>query len=161
PLPGGHLSVFVTQTGVAAGTPSHMAPEQFDDVKHVDVKADVYSFGVMLFQLITGRLPFAGKTLLEYKRLHQTVKHPERPTPFLELTDVVARCLEKNPSDRFADFSELREGLKGYDYDRYETYRSPSNWPPPVPGTEISEDELIDIALSLVELGQHGQALQA
>src|SRR5262249_56484661 len=50
PLPGGHLSVFVTQTGVAAGTPSHMAPEQFDDVKHVDVKADVYSFGVMLFQ---------------------------------------------------------------------------------------------------------------
>jgi serine/threonine protein kinase len=117
------LSVFATRTGVGAGTPTHMAPEQFDDVKRVDVRADVYSFGVMLYQLLTGRLPFTGRTWLDYKRLHQTMSPPKlsatlsssprRGDSFSLFVHVVDRCLAKDPSERFANFVELREALAG------------------------------------------------
>jgi serine/threonine protein kinase len=53
-----NLSNGLTHSGKVAGTPMYMAPEQFDNVKHVDVRADIYSFGIMLFEMVTGKLPF-------------------------------------------------------------------------------------------------------
>lgn len=49
-----------------------MVPEQFDDVKRVDVRADIYALGVMLYQMVTGQLPFVGRTWPEYEQLHET-----------------------------------------------------------------------------------------
>jgi serine/threonine protein kinase len=155
PLPEG-VSVFVTRTGVAAGTPSHMAPEQFDDVKRVDVRADVYSFGIMLFQMITGSLPFAGRTWLDYRRLHQTVIPPKLTTIYTELNDIVARCLAKNPRERFGDFGELRGELESSVYDRYETYL---NFIERSVAIKLTEDELLEKAVSLVHLRRYQQAL--
>lgn len=58
-------SVGRTRTGTTFGTPEYMAPEQISDVKGVDARADVFSVGVMLFELVTGRKPFADEDLLE------------------------------------------------------------------------------------------------
>ena len=63
------IAIGVTQTGTAAGTCTHMAPEQFDDSKRVDTRADIYSFGITLFQMVTGVLPFNGKTWKEFDHL--------------------------------------------------------------------------------------------
>ena len=56
---------------MGAGTITHMAPEQFDDAKHVDLRADIYSFGVMLFQMVTGQLPFSGHNVQEIEHKHK------------------------------------------------------------------------------------------
>ena len=64
-LPMEAIAIGVTQTGTAAGTCTHMAPEQFDDAKRVDTRADIYAFGITLFQMVTGALPFIGKTWRE------------------------------------------------------------------------------------------------
>jgi hypothetical protein len=65
---GGDLRL--SRTGIALGTCTHMAPEQFLDSKHVDIRTDVYSFGVMLFQMLTEGLPFTGKTWSEFAAAH-------------------------------------------------------------------------------------------
>jgi eukaryotic-like serine/threonine-protein kinase len=80
------LSVGLTRTGMAAGTCTHMAPEQFDDAKQVGVGADIYSFGVMLHQMLTGRLPFVGRTYEEYRRLHKTQQPPTLSTQHSSLS---------------------------------------------------------------------------
>jgi serine/threonine protein kinase len=119
------LEILLTRTGAAAGTVTHMAPEQFEDLKSVDVRADVYSFGVMLYQMVTGELPFKGRGILDYKRLHQTTRAPELGTAFPKLNALLARCLAKNPSDRFSDFVEVRRAVEAAVYDRHETLDSP------------------------------------
>jgi len=136
------LSLVITQTGVAAGTPSYMAPEQFDDAKRVGIQADIYSFGVMLFQMITGRLPFTARNMLEYRAFHQRMAPPkvgmdepacrswlaahERECEYYRharielakdglpqaLAGIVDRCLAKDPSQRYGDFGEVRKALR-------------------------------------------------
>jgi serine/threonine protein kinase len=113
------LNVFVTRTGAFAGTPAYMAPEQFDGVKRLDERADIYSFGVMLFQMVTGCLPFRGKTWIEYQNLHQTSEPPPLNTTFVDLNHLVARCLAKKPPERFSDFREVHLALKRAVYDPY------------------------------------------
>jgi serine/threonine protein kinase len=182
----GSLSMIITRTGVAAGTPRYMAPEQFDDVKRVDVKADIYSFGVMLFQMITGRLPFSGRSLSEYQRLHQRVRAPkvsmEEPAcrKWLAdhhyyqdtgmdlkrhgmprgMSDIVGRCLAKDPTRRFEDFRAVRGALvQAEPGDPYETY-APT--PPPLAcARQLTEDELLSLGLSYLQLGRESQALAA
>lgn len=101
-----------TRTGTGAGTSTYMAPEQFDDVKQVDVRADVYSFGVVLFQMLTGQLPFDGDDWEELKRRHQTEAPPPLPRSLPpRLVATVATCLSKNPAARFADFTVLHAEL--------------------------------------------------
>jgi serine/threonine protein kinase len=153
------LRRFVTVTGVAAGTPSHMAPEQFNDVKRVDVRADIYSFGVMLFQMITGRLPFTGRSWLDYRRLHQTVLPPTLHTYSL-LNDIVGRCLAKSPSERFGDFLELRKALEPSVFDPFVTYVDWNSPLPPRVANELTVGELLQKASSLVVLRRHQDALQ-
>jgi serine/threonine protein kinase len=91
------LSIGLTRTGVAAGTCTHMAPEQFEDSKRVDVRADVYSFGVMLYQMATGSLPFVARTPEEYEQLHRQHSAPALVGHMSMLDAIVARCLAKDP----------------------------------------------------------------
>jgi tetratricopeptide (TPR) repeat protein len=108
----GRMCVGLTHTGATAGTPTHMAPEQFDDAKHVDVQADIYSFGVMLYQMLTGRVPFKGRTWDELKRQHKGAAPPPLVLKDREVAEVVERCLAKEASERFRNFGEVREQLR-------------------------------------------------
>jgi tetratricopeptide (TPR) repeat protein len=139
----------VTRTGLGMGTSTHMAPEQFADAKHVDARADIYSFGVMLFQMITGRLPFRGRSWQEYKHLHTTQRPPSLGTPHAELNTIVQRCLSKDPAQRFADFAVVRERLAAI-YTKLTGQSAP--WP--VTGTELDANDWFNKGLSLNELGR-------
>ena len=105
------LDAGFTRTGAGAGTPPYMAPEQFDDLKRADIRADIYSFGVMLFQMTTGKLPFAGNSWEEFKRRHQAEAPPKLNTGNAKLEEIVQTCLAKPRAMRFQDFIPLRETL--------------------------------------------------
>lgn len=104
----------LTQTHYMVGTPSHMAPEQFLG-KAMDRRVDIYGAGVVLYQLLTGRAPFAGTTeALMYKVVNEmpqppsTVEGGERPGWF---DSIVARALAKRPDDRFDSAEEFKQAL--------------------------------------------------
>jgi serine/threonine protein kinase len=142
-------------SGTGAGTCTHMAPEQFDDVERVDVRADIYSFGVLLFQMITGKLPFPGDTWDELKQQHQMQAPPRLPAslPAL-LSELVSRCLEKNPRDRLADFNEVRRQLAEI-YEQLTGARAPQ----PAAGAKLDAVEWSNKGASLSNLRRHEEAL--
>jgi serine/threonine protein kinase len=149
------LSTGMTCTGEGAGTREYIAPEQFDDVKHVDVRADIYSFGIMLFEMVTGRLPFEGGTWEEFERLHKNQAPPSLPATLpADLASVIHTCLSKDPSHRFEDFSSVRERLAR----SYEALtRKPA--PQPVAGTQLDAEQLSNKGASLCELGRVEDAM--
>jgi serine/threonine protein kinase len=107
-------STNLTQTHYMVGTPSHMAPEQFLG-KPMDRRVDIYGAGVVLYQLLTGRAPFAGTTeALMYKVVNDMPQPPsmvegaERPGWF---DAIVARALAKRPEDRYATAEEFKQAL--------------------------------------------------
>src|SRR5207302_203094 len=104
-------STSLTETGAPLGTSAYMAPEQFEDAKHVDVRADVYSFGVMLFEMINGDRPFKARHWSEYSALHQSEPPPPLRSGNRALDCLVANCLAKDPQRRLQDFREVRSEL--------------------------------------------------
>jgi serine/threonine protein kinase len=95
-----------------------MAPEQFEGSKGVDVRADIYAFGVMLFEMITGRRPYAAQDWQEFKRLHQEKAAPRleavvggSATLTTQLNELLQACLAKAPEERIGSFHLLRERL--------------------------------------------------
>lgn len=131
-------------TSQTMGTCTHMAPEQFDNPDQVDTRADTYAFGVMLYQMIEGELPFVGHSWEELEHLHKN-----QPAPYLDrapkpLAELVAGCLCKNPQGRPANFSQLRSGLE-------EIFKSLVGTPPPRP--------LQDAALTAAQWNNKGSSL--
>jgi serine/threonine protein kinase len=111
----------LTRSGARLGTGAYMAPEQFRDPGSVDVRADIYAFGVVLFEMITGRLPFKGKSMDMLDRQH-SLYEPPSVIPSLPrslsrvagpIDQLVQRCLKKDPADRFRTMSELRKAMQG------------------------------------------------
>jgi serine/threonine-protein kinase len=105
----------LTRTGTIVGTPGYMSPEQFDALG-VDERSDIYSLGVVLFEMLTGRLPFTGQTPVAVALAHKTFP-PPLPRSFRKgipawLERVVLRCLEKDPARRFATAAELVTELR-------------------------------------------------
>ncbi len=118
----------LTQNNVAMGTPPYMAPEQCMGAARVDSRADLYSLGVLLFQMLCGRLPFRCHSFGEYiiahaQRMPPPVQRFRRVSP--ALAALVARLLAKRPEERFASARALIEALEslpelidGWDPDR-------------------------------------------
>lgn len=100
-------------SGVVMGTVHYMAPEQFEG--HADKASDVYSIGVLYYQLLTGSLPFTGNTPFVLRDKHRTEipPAPHKVNPSVPLADsaTVMKCLEKDPANRFRDAAELYEHL--------------------------------------------------
>jgi len=104
-----------TRTGMVLGTPSFMSPEQMSG-RRVDGRSDLYSLGVMLFQLLTGRLPHQAESMA--KLMFQIANEPARDVRELRpelpeaLANVVALALEKRPEVRYADGHQLAADLR-------------------------------------------------
>jgi tetratricopeptide (TPR) repeat protein len=147
------LSIGLSRTGTAAGTCTHMAPEQFDDAKRVDIRADIYSFGVLLFQLTNGSLPFIGRTRREFEQLHKKQRIPLLPNQ-PKINGVVQRCLAKNPADRYEDFQEVRNMLAR----AHEEVLGEAP-PPPLEGVALNAVQWSNKGGSLSVLGRQTEAL--
>ena len=101
----------LTTAGIALGTPAYMAPEQAAADPHTDHRVDIYAFGVMAYEMLTGRPPFVAPTTQEVLAAHVT-RAPEpigvlRPSSPPILAQTIMRCLEKKASDRPQSTEEL------------------------------------------------------
>jgi len=107
----------LTSLGVALGTPTYMAPEQGAADPNTDHRADLYAWGCLAYECLTGQPPFAGRTPAALLAAHAT-QTPEpiaarRATLPPALADLVMRCLQKRPADRPQSANELLQGLEG------------------------------------------------
>lgn len=107
-----------TQTGAVMGTPSYMSPEQASGSKQIGPAADVYALGGILYRLLTGGPPFEGPTALDIllRVLEEEPTPPRqinRKTP-RNLETIALKCLQKQPSNRYATAGELADDLQRY-----------------------------------------------
>jgi serine/threonine-protein kinase len=113
------VSAALTTAGVSLGTPAYMAPEQAAADPNVDARADIYSLGALAYELLAGRPPFIGTTPQMVMSAHVT-QTPEpvtshRQAVTAELADLVMRCLEKRPADRWQRADELLDRIAAID----------------------------------------------
>lgn len=108
-------AVGMTQTGAFLGTPRYMSPEQAE-AKPTDGRSDLYAYGLILYEMATGDVPFSGKTTLElmYQRVRERPKSPKAANPSLPnwLVAIIMRCLERDPAARYQNAYEILADLK-------------------------------------------------
>jgi len=104
----------ITGAGVMVGTPEYMSPEQAE-VKEVDQRSDIYSLGVILYEMVTGRVPFEGETPLGVAMKHKSEvpKDPRELNSQLpeDLSYLILKCLEKDKEKRYQSPGEVRSEL--------------------------------------------------
>ncbi|MGE3104705.1 MAG: protein kinase, partial [Lysobacterales bacterium] len=106
----------MTRTGAVIGTPYYMSPEQARG-RPLDGRADLYSLGVVLFELLTGRLPFVADDPLAVGIMHITEPVPRLPPMLAPLTALVERMLAKTPEERFQSGEELAAAVHTLELD--------------------------------------------
>ena len=115
-----------TRTGLVIGTPAYMSPEQCEGKGLIDLRSDVYSLGIMMYELLTGRVPFPGEGFGEILVAHLT-KQPDPPstinpdvTPQLEA--IVMHAIEKDRNRRFQTMAEFQAAIENPDA-HYQTWQ--------------------------------------
>jgi len=115
---GGQVNPRLTKTGAVMGTPYYMSPEQIRGVSEIDGRVDVYAFGVILYEALTGRVPFDGKTYSALV-LEIATGTPERPStvnPTLagSIERVILKAMARDPNERFPSLDALAKALAPY-----------------------------------------------
>ena len=105
----------ITGAGVMVGTPEYMSPEQAE-AKEVDHRSDIYSLGIILYEMATGRVPFEGDTALSIAMKHKG-ELPKNPKQFNsaipdDLSGVILKCLEKDKSKRYQSAADVRAEIE-------------------------------------------------
>jgi len=105
----------LTDKGVMIGTPEYMSPEQVEG-KEIDQRTDIYSLGIILYEMLTGRVPFEGDTALTVAVKHKT-EEPKDPREFNsqipdDLNGLILKCLEKDKDKRYQNAQDLRSELE-------------------------------------------------
>jgi serine/threonine protein kinase/ribosomal protein L40E len=108
----------VTAEGVIIGTPEYMSPEQVE-AKEIDERSDIYSLGVVLYEMAAGHVPFEGETALSVAMKHkgELPKNPREFNPQIpgDLCLIVLKCLEKDKDRRYQSADELLNALKRFE----------------------------------------------
>jgi serine/threonine protein kinase len=136
--PHGPRSALTTREGVIVGTPEYMSPEQARGVKQIDYRTDLYSMGVVLYESLTGKLPFVsenvGDLIIKIVTGSATPVHELVPSVPRAVSDVVSRAMARLPGDRFLDAAEMQEALLTASKSALTTsLPALSNLPPDVP----------------------------
>jgi serine/threonine protein kinase/tetratricopeptide (TPR) repeat protein len=104
----------MTRTGAVMGTPRYMSPEQVEG-KPVDSRSDLYALGLVLYEMVTGAVPFSGESTwqLMYQRVQTMPKHVKQVNPALPdyVARVIMHCLERDPADRYQSAKEILADL--------------------------------------------------
>jgi serine/threonine protein kinase/Tfp pilus assembly protein PilF len=131
----------VTQEGSIIGTPEYMSPEQVEG-RTVDHRSDIYSLAVILYEMLTGQIPFSGETVLDIALKHKS-QIPDNPQHLNKkipdaLTDLILLSMVKNPEERFQSAEELLQSLLGIEKSLPESERSAMRIVPRLPGQKIA-----------------------
>jgi serine/threonine-protein kinase len=111
----GRRSALTTRDGMIVGTPEYMSPEQARGVRTIDKRTDIYSMGCILYEALTGVLPFecenVGDLIIQIVTGSATPIHELTPTVSKPISDVVAKAMARSPDDRFQDAVEMQNAL--------------------------------------------------
>jgi tRNA A-37 threonylcarbamoyl transferase component Bud32 len=113
--PGSNSDMGMTRTTAVMGSPLYMSPEQMSSTRNVDARTDIWALGIILYEVLTGRVPFEAETMPQLCGM--ILQDPPRPLRALRqdvpeaLEWVVLRCLEKNRDARFANVAQLAAAL--------------------------------------------------
>ena len=151
-LSGGVPNLSLTATTM--GTCTHMAPEQFMNAGNVDLRADIYSFGVMLFQMVSGDLPFIGENWNDLEKMHRTQPPPLLKSTDPQLAELIQTCMAKDPDCRLEDFRQVRARLSPI----YQKVVG-SAPPEPVHGAALTAIQWNNKGSSLDNLGLHAESI--
>ncbi len=148
-----------TVAGEISGTPAYMAPEQFDGLIHCSERSDIYSFGLILYEGVSGKAPVQQNPHCRNGReiwADFARQHREKHFPKLDslLWPVIAKCISRNPRDRFGSFSEIGRVLEDCLIDHFGIVL------PIEPTYERDARGLSNKARSLSDLGDHAAALE-
>ena len=145
-----------TEMGALIGTPAYMSPEQCLGDTHLDHRSDIYSLGVVLYQMITGRLPFTAETAgrLIMSHVQEPPPPPQSLNPAISaaMSAIILRAMAKKPDQRFASMREFRDAILlatpnvgGTSPASYEGY-SQALTPPPVVATPPFSSTMLSTA---------------
>lgn len=113
--PEGHTDPALTAPNLVIGTPQYMSPEQCSHSSNIDARSDIYSFGIIIYEMLTGHVPFTGDspTAIMMKQIQDEPPSvlTERPDLPPAVGTIIARALSKKPEDRFDSAGELAEAL--------------------------------------------------
>jgi serine/threonine protein kinase len=105
-----------TRTGLVLGTPKYLSPEQVKGTTSVDGRADLYALGIVLYEMLTGRVPFSADTpftvLLQHLQSPPTPPHVLNPAISSAMSRLVLKSLDKDPAQRFQTGQEMAEALR-------------------------------------------------
>jgi len=112
----------VTATGVTVGSPCYMSPEQIQRPRQLDSRTDIYSLGIVLYEMLAGDVPFNGETdfIVQNQQIHAPAPnlHQKNPEISAELANIVLKAMAKDPAERFQTCAEFLQCIQEYERER-------------------------------------------